>query len=38
VRIIDGRGLDGTHGVDETPGTTLTLDTQPTARTWSPGL
>ena len=23
VRIIDGRGLDGTHGVDTAPGTTL---------------
>jgi acetylglutamate kinase len=25
IRLIDGRGLDGTHGVDAAPGTTLTL-------------
>ncbi len=29
VRIVDGRGLDGTHGVDEAPGTTLVISNQP---------
>jgi hypothetical protein len=24
VRLIDGRALDATHGVDRAPGTTLT--------------
>lgn len=29
VRIIDGRGLDATHGVDEAPGTTLVMAAAP---------
>jgi acetylglutamate kinase len=28
VRIVDGRGLDGSHGVTEAPGTSLTLATK----------
>jgi acetylglutamate kinase len=28
VRIVDGRGLDATHGVDEVPGTTLVVSNE----------
>ncbi len=32
VRIIDGRELDGTHGVEDALGTTLVLSFEPARR------
>lgn len=35
VRIVDGRGMDATHGVDEAPGTTLVISNE-AAKTAAP--